>query len=400
MLLRRPTINSNSAMTSNFGSNISNKQLNPLPSSSSPITLPPLENLLPTGSAGTYSLFSEPTKQKNQSTSPPSRKSFHSSLHPGAMEHPAPHPAVQVAGSTGDPLEQVLGLFPCARLRGLPMDSSLEDVLVFFQGLVVLDVVVVHDSYGHGMGEAFVVFANPMDFQMALQRNRTAMGHRFVEVYQGKRLDYYAAIASKFNHHQDETGDDQGYGSQEIQHFQGNVWAAGGGAVPSQQPTRPPLPQKASNPGSSKPPSNSGTQKTGTTKGSVTGPTGNRVGRGAGEGTRSKGGNANRGNARGGGIQVGEHTGYLRMRGLPFTATKPEIFDFFKVYSPIENSITLTYRSDGRATGEGYIAFKTPDDAQNAMALHRNTMGSRYIELFISNKEEHSRALARETNVR
>jgi len=35
---------------------------------------------------------------------------------------------------------------------------------LLFQGLVVLDVLIV------GQGEAFVLFANPMDFQMALQR--------------------------------------------------------------------------------------------------------------------------------------------------------------------------------------------------------------------------------------
>jgi len=303
----------------------------------------------------------------------------------------------QVAGPMGDPLEQVLGPFPCARLRGLPIESSLEDVLVFFQGLVVLDVVVVHDSYGHGAGEAFVVFANPMDFQMALQRNRHTMGHRYIEVYQGKRLDYYAAIASKFNQHRDETGEHEGYGSHELHHMQGNVWSAGSGAVPSQQPSRPQLQQNTPNAGAAKPPAIVGTQISGPIKGS---PSGNRAGRGAGEGARSKGGNAGRGNARGGGIQVGEHTGYLRMRGLPFTSTKPDIFNFFMEYSPVVDSVSLTYRSDGRATGEGYIAFKTPDNAQDAMTLHRSTMGSRYIELFISNKDEHTRAQAREVNLR
>lgn len=54
--------------------------------------------------------------------------------------------------------------FPCARLRSLPFDATLEDILILFQGLVVIDVVLV------GQGEAFVVFANPMDYQMALQR--------------------------------------------------------------------------------------------------------------------------------------------------------------------------------------------------------------------------------------
>ena len=119
-------------------------------------------------------------------------------------------------------------------------------------------------------------------------------------------------------------------------------------------------------------------------------------GRGSGESYRAKG--SGRGNGRGGGIQVGEHTGFLRMRGLPFTVTKGEIYEFFQKYEPIEESICLTYRTDGRATGEGYIAFTKPDHAKDVMALHRNTMGSRYIELFISNKEEHGRALSREAS--
>ena len=97
----------------------------------------------------------------------------------------------------------------------------------------------------------------------------------------------------------------------------------------------------------------------------------------------------------GGGIRDGPHTGYIRMRGLPFQATKQDIIEFFKDYKPIESSVLLTYRGDGRATGEGYVAFKNAVDAKAAMALHRNTIGSRYIELFISNKEEHSRNVAR-----
>lgn len=97
----------------------------------------------------------------------------------------------------------------------------------------------------------------------------------------------------------------------------------------------------------------------------------------------------------GGGIQVGEHTGFLRMRGLPFSATKEDIAKFFEVYNPVPDSIVLTYRSDGRATGEAYVGFESPQASQNAMDLHRKSMGNRYIELFLSNKEEHGRALAR-----
>lgn len=97
----------------------------------------------------------------------------------------------------------------------------------------------------------------------------------------------------------------------------------------------------------------------------------------------------------GGGIQIGEHTGFLRMRGLPFSSTKDDIFKFFDGYNPVMDSIVLTYRSDGRATGEAYVGFITPDDSKKAMELHRKSMGTRYIELFISNKDEHGRALQR-----
>jgi len=318
-------------------------------------------------------------------------------IHPENMNmHRMQH---QLSGSM-DPLETVLGPFPCARVRGLPFDASLEDVLVFFQGLVVLDVVVMGNSYGQGSGEAFVVFANPMDFQMALQRDRQSMGPRFIEVFQGKRSDYYAAIAMQFktqSHQNGFVGDGEDINPQETSN-QGNVWA-GSNATSSQVLRTTSVVNKGADLGLGSHNIGRGTNIA-SNKGSG-GLVGNRTGRGMGD-TRPRGGNAaaGRGSGRGGGIQVGDHTGYLRMRGLPFTATKKEIFDFFQSYDPMEDSITLTYRSDGRATGEGYIAFKSPDNAKDAMALHRNTMGSRYIELFISNKEEHSRSMARESTSR
>jgi len=95
----------------------------------------------------------------------------------------------------------------------------------------------------------------------------------------------------------------------------------------------------------------------------------------------------------GGGVQVGDHTGYLRMRGLPFSASADDIAKFFEKYHPVPGSIVLTYRSDGRPVGEAYVAFQSCDDSKAAMELHRQSMGTRYIELFLSNKEEHSRAV-------
>lgn len=90
-----------------------------------------------------------------------------------------------------------------------------------------------------------------------------------------------------------------------------------------------------------------------------------------------------------------EHTGYLRMRGLPFSATRKEVADFFKMYKPHADSIVFSYRSDGRATGEAYISFASAEDSNAAMALNRKSIGSRYIELFVSSKEEHRRMVMR-----
>ena len=73
-------------------------------------------------------------------------------------------PGIPGVGGSTDPLEAVLGPFPCARLKDLPYDVTIEDILVLFQGLSVIDIIHL------GRGEAHVVFANPMDFQMALLR--------------------------------------------------------------------------------------------------------------------------------------------------------------------------------------------------------------------------------------
>lgn len=286
-------------------------------------------------------------------------------------------------GGSSDPLETFLGVFPCARLRGLPFQATLEDVLVFFQGFVILDVVLVgtcQNNDGVVSGEAFVVFANPLDFQMALQRDRLHMGRRYIEVFQGKRADYYAAIASQYWQNKTET-ESSGTGGDKVEQEKTqptttNVWATSG---PTPAPT---LTSQKKLENVDKGASN---RNKGPSSGSGRGNRGQGMQGGLHKGSRGSGG----------GIQVGEHTGYLRMRGLPFNSTKAEIAAFFKGYGPIESSIALTYRSDGRATGEGYVAFNSPNDAQHAMSLHRSSMGARYIELFISNKEEHKRAVAR-----
>ena len=43
---------------------------------------------------------------------------------------------------------------------------------------------------------------------------------------------------------------------------------------------------------------------------------------------------------------------------------------------------------DGRPTGSAFVELSSPADAENAMAKDKAMMGSRYVELFHSCKEE------------
>mmetsp|Transcript_47670 Transcript_47670/g.70571 ORF Transcript_47670/g.70571 Transcript_47670/m.70571 type:complete len:390 (-) Transcript_47670:188-1357(-) len=330
--------------------------------------------------SGSYHPQNVGMQHQHQNHQHPQHPHQHQHQHPpgNGMEQPHGHSPValnvNITSNVMDPLEAVLGVFPCARLRGMPFEASLEDVLVFFQGLVILDVVVLGRSDGRGSGEAFVVFANPMDFQMALQRDRQNMGRRYIEVFQGKRSEYYAAIVSQ--HEQKSSKSTKSYGERGEKSSSTNTssvsWSAEKGPTPAQAMAMQ---------------NNDGTTGNANQSG---GGKGKNKGLGSGSPNKNKQSNWTQG---GSGDQPvpKEHTGYLRMRGLPFSSTEKDIAEFLKLYNPIEDSVVFSYRSDGRATGEGYVCFQSPEDSKAAMALNRQNMGTRYIELFISSKEEHRR---------
>ncbi len=46
---------------------------------------------------------------------------------------------------------------------------------------------------------------------------------------------------------------------------------------------------------------------------------------------------------------------------------------------------------DGRPTGVAFVEFASAEDAANAMAKDRKMLGSRYVELFASSREEATR---------
>lgn len=53
-----------------------------------------------------------------------------------------------------------------------------------------------------------------------------------------------------------------------------------------------------------------------------------------------------------------------------------------------EEGVLFVRRPDGRATGDAFVLFAEESDAGKALSKHRESIGSRYIELFRSTTAE------------
>lgn len=219
---------------------------------------------------------------------------------------------------------------PVVRLRGLPFNCSDNDVFDFFAGLDVVDVLFVRKN-GRFSGEAYVVFGAPIQVDYALQKNRHNMGRRYIEVFRCKKQDYYHAIAA-------EVAD----------------------ARCADSP--PPLSTASFN--------NSLTA--GTTNAKLA----------AVSAARSDPSSKDH----------VDHTGVVKLRGLPFSASKRDVMDFFGEFELNDENVHIVVHNDGRATGEAFVDFGSPEDAKSAMNKDKMTLGSRYVELFPSSREEATRA--------
>ncbi|GAA53549.1 epithelial splicing regulatory protein 1 [Clonorchis sinensis] len=82
----------------------------------------------------------------------------------------------------------------------------------------------------------------------------------------------------------------------------------------------------------------------------------------------------------------------VRVRGLPFTATKQQILDFFKaVEAPVlleANGIYLVAYPEGRPTGDAFVLFSDDKTATRALLRHKDYLGDRYVELFKASPSE------------
>lgn len=66
----------------------------------------------------------------------------------------------------------------------------------------------------------------------------------------------------------------------------------------------------------------------------------------------------------------------IRMRGLPYRASKSEVMGFFKGCAIPEEGVAFVTRADGRVTGEAYVRFATREDAKMGIRKDREMMVS------------------------
>ncbi|XP_015788903.1 putative uncharacterized protein DDB_G0282133 isoform X2 [Tetranychus urticae] len=96
----------------------------------------------------------------------------------------------------------------------------------------------------------------------------------------------------------------------------------------------------------------------------------------------------------------------VRMRGLPYDCTDQKVIDFFasgkngcEVMDGTEG-VLFVRRGDGRPTGDAFVLFESEEMAIKALHKHRESIGSRYIELFRSSTAEVQQVLNRAMDFR
>ncbi|NXW65534.1 GRSF1 factor, partial [Eurystomus gularis] len=80
--------------------------------------------------------------------------------------------------------------------------------------------------------------------------------------------------------------------------------------------------------------------------------------------------------------------GVVLLRGLPFSSTEEDIADFFPGLKITD--IAFVYQ-EGRKSGEAFVQFAAPDMAAKALLRHREYMGNRYIEVYVSRRHHMQR---------
>lgn len=81
----------------------------------------------------------------------------------------------------------------CYLLKGLPYTCTYEDVINFFNGFEIADLVVFYASDGQATGTGYISFTNWSDFEAAFSQNGKKIAHRYIEMLPSTRKEMVEA---------------------------------------------------------------------------------------------------------------------------------------------------------------------------------------------------------------
>lgn len=82
------------------------------------------------------------------------------------------------------------------------------------------------------------------------------------------------------------------------------------------------------------------------------------------------------------------HSFIVRIRGVPFTATKQTIAHFFSPIVVDDKNITIVLTREGRPSGGAFVVFNSEAEVRQALAKSKDKMSGRTVELFRSSVSE------------
>lgn len=85
----------------------------------------------------------------------------------------------------------------------------------------------------------------------------------------------------------------------------------------------------------------------------------------------------------------------VRLRGLPFNCEDLDVYKFFAGLDVVD---CLLVNKNGRFSGEAFVVFSSPMQAEVALGRNRQNMGRRYVEVFRCKKQDYYQAIASEVS--
>lgn len=92
----------------------------------------------------------------------------------------------------------------------------------------------------------------------------------------------------------------------------------------------------------------------------------------------------------GGNLSQSADANFVKLRGLPYSATESQIAAFFAPLPVV--SVQVAFNGNGQPSGFGFVQLRTPDDAESALTRSSNLLGNRYVEVFRGSRGEMEQA--------